>query len=97
MQPDAFISTAIAVATSLITIGVCYGMTKSKLENLKEKVDSVENRLEDNDKRFVTIEHFKDTIRPIRDQMSEMRGDIKSILMIVSKNAGTRSNRTTSD
>jgi archaellum component FlaC len=93
MSVDTIVAAAISLTGSLITVAVLWGNMQSKLEALKDRADKFDEVVDEIPSTYVTLEHFKDTIRPIRDQMAEMRNDIKSILFIVSQNEPNRKTR----
>lgn len=87
---DAILAALCSTGASVILCAVAWGTMTTKISRLERDQEKMEEK-------FVTLEHFKDTIRPMRDQMSEIRQDIKSILLIVSKNEPNRKNRPLTD
>lgn len=86
MQIDSELtSTVVAVATSLIESGACYGIIRTKIERLDRDMSSFE-------KRFVSHEVFKAVIDSIKDDLHEMRSDIKQVLNLTRKRFENDSN-----
>lgn len=78
MSNDAIVATVISVASSLVFISIAWGIMKSKVDRLEKDND-------ENEKRYVTLEQWKASIRPLRDEVAQMRNDIRTILAIVTK------------
>ncbi len=85
-----FIGTAITAIGSILTIGVYSGIMQSKVKSIGDDLEELTRDFRDaKDKgpsKYVTMNHFEAIVSPIQDQISEIQRDIKSILMIVSKN-----------
>ena len=85
-----FIGTAITAIGSVLTIGVYSGIMQSKVKSIGDDLEQLQRDFrEANDRahqKYVTMNHFEAIVSPIHEQISEIQRDIKSILMIVSKN-----------
>ncbi len=84
------IGTAITLIGSILTIGLFGGAMQSKVKALREDLEQLETDFKEARDRapekYVRMGHFDAIITPIQAQISEIQRDIKSILMIVSKN-----------
>lgn len=88
---DDWIPTVILTgASSVFTGGVMYGMFKTKLADIEGRLDKaiLESRddrkdLREEQKNFVTINHFEAVIYPLRRAIETVEMDVKEILKAV--------------
>lgn len=76
----------ISIGSSLIGIGVAWGVTKTMVSKLDEANKDLRSDVREIESRYVTHTHFTAVTEPIKDAIKEVQRDVKKILMIVSKN-----------
>lgn len=76
---------AVGIVTSLLGLGVIYGMLSAKVERLKEEHQEMSSRIDSVESRFVTMSHFDAVVKPMQDSVREIERDIKKILVAVSR------------
>ncbi len=72
------ISLLISIVTIIFSIGVSWGIVKSKTD----KIDRVEIKAEDTEKKMVAVET---QVSNMKDDVKEIKGDIKEILKELKK------------
>lgn len=78
MQIDAELAAVIGVVSSVVSYGIGYGVMKEKVRQLEEKVKQAEDRV-------VAKATFDATLPPIQDSLREVHGDIKKILIMLTR------------
>lgn len=89
MQFESALSLIVALAgftSTLIGMGIVWGVMKSKVSKLEEQMDDLEQDLKEVRSSYVPKDHFDSVFETMQDQVTEIQRDIKSILMIVGKN-----------
>jgi CBS-domain-containing membrane protein len=79
------ITTAITIATILLSVGGSYAIIKSKTE----KIDKVEEKTNENEKKMIRVETkldgIDDALQEQKEVMKETRQDLKLILQAIMK------------
>ncbi len=75
-----------SAASTLIGLGVSWGIVKNRMENQDDEIKDMREELKRHADRYVTKEHFVATTEPLKEGMREIQKDIKRILVILSSN-----------
>lgn len=85
------INAGLGVVTSLVVVGVTYGIMKTKIDHMgkrldgkKNRIEKLEEQLEEHRDRFVTHVHFDSALQSMRADIKDIQRDIKDILKAVS-------------
>lgn len=65
---------ASGVISSIVSTSIAWGVMRQKIEHLEKTIDSK-----------VDIEVFRATMKPIHDDLHEMRGDLKELLKTIQR------------
>lgn len=83
MQFDAeLLSVGLSVCASIFVSGIKNGSLKTKVETLEKVVDSLIKKM---DCDFVPLDLFNATVNPIKEDLQEMKTDVKQILNQVTR------------
>ena len=69
------------ILSALFTTGISYGILKSKVDQLEKSVDKVE----EGQKNLVSMDYFNLFVTPLREELKDMKNDIKTILKRISE------------
>lgn len=79
----------VAIVIALVGAGANWGLMQAKINDLTNDI----NKLEEDLKDMVPLNHFEAVTEPLQQQISDIQKDIKSILLIVSKNVTYNKNK----
>ncbi len=82
------LGTVVAVLVSVIASAVTYGTMQAKIDRIERDITLHENR-------FVPFELFDAIVKPIKDDIHEMRRDLKQFLAAVNKYATNNESEST--
>lgn len=82
--------TIIAAATALASILISYGVYKSKIETLEQRLkdgtknqDEIQKQIYNLRDLYITHQHFTDVITSMREDHKELKSDVKTILSML--------------
>lgn len=75
-------SAIISVLTSLVACSVTYGVLKTKVERLERDVSEHEQRDQAEHKYFVTKDLFDAVIIQVREDLADLKSDMKELLAL---------------
>lgn len=74
---------ALAIGSNVLSLGILYGVLRTKVEHLESDLRKAEAELKDSINVYVNYRHFDAVIERIQGSQDEMRQDIKEILRYV--------------
>jgi hypothetical protein len=73
------------IIAAILTFAVTFGAVQTKVTRLEKQVDQLDATLDRTRETYVTNAAFESVIRELKEENRELRGDIKEILSILTK------------
>ncbi len=80
------IAAIIGIVTTVIGVGVGWGVVQSRLRNIEARLTVIEQDLELFQETYVSYKYLDAVVPPLRNALEEIQRDIKKILGLVNGN-----------
>lgn len=77
------INSLLTILTGITTVAMSFGVVKTSLENLKDKLKVLETRVDRVEASSVSHEKFELVVGQMKNELAEVKTDLKEILRVL--------------